>query len=62
MTLQKRVLVAIEPVGFRQGVDGLTRQCRAALAKDPFCGAVFRFCVHRTRPSSHSEQGKHRLH
>ncbi|WP_194717536.1 IS66 family insertion sequence element accessory protein TnpB [Comamonas sp. JC664] len=38
-----RVLVAIEPVDFRQGVDGLARQCRAALSENPFSGAVFVF-------------------
>ncbi|NOJ83721.1 IS66 family insertion sequence element accessory protein TnpB [Myxococcus xanthus] len=36
-------LVAIEPVDFRRGVDGLVRQCRAALAEAFFGGAVFVF-------------------
>jgi len=43
ITPQMRVLVAIEPVDFRRGVDGLAQQCRAALAEDPFSGAVFVF-------------------
>ena len=43
LTPQMRVLVAIEPVDFRRGVDGLAQQCRAALAEDPFSGAVFVF-------------------
>ena len=43
LTPQMRVLVAIEPVDFRRGVDGLARQCRSALAEDPFSGAVFVF-------------------
>ena len=43
ITPQMRVLVAIEPVDFRRGVDGLARQCRAALAEDPFSGVVFVF-------------------
>lgn len=43
ITPQMRVLVAIEPVDFRRGVDGLAQQCRAALGEDPFSGAVFVF-------------------
>ncbi|XXF81232.1 IS66 family insertion sequence element accessory protein TnpB [Myxococcaceae bacterium GXIMD 01537] len=43
ITPQMRVLVAIEAVDFRRGVDGLAQQCRAALAEDPFSGAVFVF-------------------
>ncbi len=43
LTPQMRVLVAIEPVDFRRGVDGLAQQCRAVLAEDPFSGAVFVF-------------------
>ena len=43
ITPQMRVLVAIEPVDFRRGVDGLAQQCRAALEEDPFSGAVFVF-------------------
>jgi transposase len=43
ITPQMRVLVAIAPVDFRRGVDGLAQQCRAALAEDPFSGAVFVF-------------------
>jgi len=38
-----RILVAIEPVDFRRGIDGLARTCRAALRADPFSGAVFVF-------------------
>lgn len=43
ITPQMRVLVAIEPVDFRRGVDGLAQQCRAALTEDPLSGAVFVF-------------------
>ncbi|WIG94550.1 IS66 family insertion sequence element accessory protein TnpB [Myxococcus sp. SDU36] len=35
--------MAIEPVDFRRGVDGLAQQCRAALAENPFSGTVFVF-------------------
>ena len=43
ITAQMRVLVAIEPVDFRCGIDGLARQCRVVLKTDPFSGAVFVF-------------------
>jgi len=43
ITPQMRVLVAIEPVDFRRGMDGLAQQCRSALGEDPFTGAVFVF-------------------
>jgi transposase len=38
-----RILLAVEPVDFRKGIDGLARLCREALASDPFCGALFVF-------------------
>jgi transposase len=44
LTPHMRILVAIEPVDFRQGIDGLARVCRAALGRDPFSGSVFVFC------------------
>lgn len=40
---QMRVLVAIEPVDFRRGIDGLARTCRAELRCDPFSGTIFVF-------------------
>jgi transposase len=40
---QMRVLVAVEPVDFRRGIDGLAQLCRAVLNEDPFTGAVFIF-------------------
>ncbi len=43
ITPQMRVLVAVEPTDFRRGIDGLARQCRAALGSDPFSGTVFVF-------------------
>ena len=43
ITPQMRVLVAIEAVDFRKGIDGLARLCREQLASDPFSGAVFVF-------------------
>jgi transposase len=43
VTPQMRVLVAIEPVDFRKGIDGLARIARDVLARDPFSGSVFVF-------------------
>jgi transposase len=43
ITPQMRVLVAIEPVDFRRGIDGLAQACRTALGEDPFGGAAFVF-------------------
>jgi transposase len=45
-----RVLVAVEPVDFRCGIDGLVQQCRAVLAVDPMSGALFVF-TNRSRTS-----------
>lgn len=38
-----RVKVALAPVDFRRGIDGLVAICRSALAEDPFSGTVFVF-------------------
>lgn len=43
MTPQMRVLVAVEAVDFRRGIDGLAQLCRAKLSEDPFTGTVFVF-------------------
>lgn len=43
ITPQMRVLVAIEPVDFRRGIDGIARVCREQLGADPFSGATFVF-------------------
>ena len=43
ITAQMRVLVAIEPVDGRKGIDSLARLCREKLAEDPFSGCVFVF-------------------
>ena len=34
ITPQMRLLVAIEPVDFRRGIDGLAQVCRAVLSAD----------------------------
>ena len=43
ITAQMRVLVAIEPVDGRKGIDSLARLCQEKLAEDPFSGCVFIF-------------------
>jgi transposase len=43
---QMRILVALESVDGRRGIDGLCQLCREKLAADPFSGCVF---VFRTR-------------
>jgi len=43
VTPQMRILVAVEPADFRNGIDGLARVCKAALSSDPFSGTVFVF-------------------
>lgn len=40
---QTRVWVAVEPVDFRKGIDGLAQACREQLGADPFSGALFVF-------------------
>ena len=43
LTPQMRLLVAVVPVDFRRGIDGLARVCREVLTADPFSGTVFAF-------------------
>jgi len=43
ITPQMRILLAVQPVDFRKGIDGLAGECRRALASDPFSGSVFVF-------------------
>jgi transposase len=43
LTAQMRILVAVEPVDFRRGIDGLCALCRQALSADPLSGMVFVF-------------------
>ena len=60
ITAQMRVLVAIEPVDGRKGIDSLARLCQDKLAEDPFSGCVFVFRSRRgtaIRLSSYDGQG-----
>jgi transposase len=43
ITPQMRILLAVEPVDFRKGIDGLAAVCRASLDSDPLAGALFVF-------------------
>lgn len=43
LTPQMRILVCVEPVDFRAGIDRLCRICREVLSAEPFSGAVFVF-------------------
>lgn len=43
ITPHMRMLLAVEPVDFRKGIDGLAKVCQQVLKSDPFCGYVFIF-------------------
>ena len=43
ITPQMRILLAVEPVDFRRGIDGLSRLCRESLSADPLGGTAFVF-------------------
>jgi transposase len=43
ITAQTKVLVALEPVDFRCGIDGLAQICKARFQADPFGGTLFVF-------------------
>ena len=41
ISAQTGILVAVEGVDFRKGIDGLARVCQERLQADPFCGWLF---------------------
>jgi transposase len=43
ITPQMRILVALEPVDGRKGIDRLAQLCREKLEADPFSGCIFLF-------------------
>lgn len=47
ITPHMRILIAVEPVDLRKGIDGLAALCRQALKSDPFSGTLFVFCSRR---------------
>jgi len=48
ITPHMRIIVAVEPVDFRKGIDGLAAIARQRLESDPFSGAMFVF-VNKSR-------------
>lgn len=40
---QMRILLLVEAVDFRRGIDGLAQVCREKVKEDPFSGALFLF-------------------
>ena len=44
---QMKILVAVESVDFRRGIDGMAALCRQRLQMDPFSGTIFVFCNRR---------------
>lgn len=47
LTPQMRLLLAVEPVDFRKGIDGLVAVCRQRLQADPLSGGLFVFANRR---------------
>lgn len=43
ITPQMRILICLEPVDFRKGIDGLASLCKTVLSEDPFRGTVLAF-------------------
>jgi transposase len=43
ITPQMRIWLAVEPVDFRKGIDGLAQVCRQKLQLDPMVGALVVF-------------------
>jgi len=43
ITPQMRILLAVEPVDFRRGIDGLAAVCRQQLNQEPMSGVMFVF-------------------
>jgi transposase len=43
ITPHMKILVAVEPVDFRKGIDGLAALCKTSLEQDPFAGTLFVF-------------------
>ena len=43
LTAGQRILLALEPLDFRKGIDSLAAFCNAKLHEEPFSGTVFAF-------------------
>jgi len=44
LTPQMRIMISVDSIDFRNGIDGLCRLCRQKMSADPFSGYVFVFC------------------
>ena len=49
ITHQMRIWLAVEPVDFRKGIDGLAALCRQQLKADSMCGTLFVFSSKRRK-------------
>ena len=49
ITPQMRIWLAVEPVDFRKGIDGLAQVCRQRLKIDPMAGALVVFSSRRRK-------------
>ena len=49
ITPQMRICLAVEPVDFRKGIDGLAQLCRQKLQVDPMAGVLFVFANRRRK-------------
>jgi hypothetical protein len=58
ITPQMRVLVAIEPVDGRKGIDSLAQLCQQKLSEDPFSGCVFIFRSRQLAATSENDPAK----
>lgn len=47
ITPHMKILVAVEPVDFRRGIDGLAAVCRQGLSTDPMTGVLVVFISRR---------------
>ncbi len=47
ITPHMKILLAVDPVDFRKGIDGLAGLCRKILHSDPFSGYLFVFINRR---------------
>lgn len=43
LSAQSRIFLAVEPVDFRRGIDGLCSICRLHLGQEPMSGNIFVF-------------------
>ena len=50
ITPHMKILLAVEPVDFRKGIDGMAALCRTVLTSDPFAGCLFVF-LNRSKTS-----------